>query len=117
MTDSPAADSPRRDDLPLPDFDHIPLGTLPTRIAPLDADGVRTLLAFERAHGDRLPVTNILERRLEALESGAEPAHAGSDAMPEMQSNAGGSPVSPTTARDSVPPPAKSGPMLPHQPA
>ena len=116
MTDR-TADGPTRDELPLPDFDHIPLGTLPMRIAPLDEAGVQALLDFEAAHGNRLPVTNVLERRLEALRNGATPANAGSDAMPEMQSNSGGSPVSQTTARDSVPPPAKSGPMLPHQPA
>ena len=60
------------DELPLPDYDHLPLGSLEGRIRSLDADGLTALLAYERAHGDRLPVTLLLERRLEAVRGGAE---------------------------------------------
>jgi hypothetical protein len=64
-----------RDSLPIPDYDHLPAGSLAGRIRTLDADGLETLLAYERAHGDRLPVTELLTRRLEALRSGdAEPS-------------------------------------------
>ena len=64
-----------RDQLPIPDYDHLPVGSLASRIRTLDAGGVETLLAYERAHGDRLPVTEQLTRRLEALRSGdAEPS-------------------------------------------
>ncbi|MFU8947516.1 hypothetical protein ACLRGF_12385 [Mycetocola zhadangensis] len=41
-------DSISHSDLPLPEFDHIPLGTLPQRIAPLDAAGVTALIDYER---------------------------------------------------------------------
>lgn len=105
-----------RDELPLPDFDHIPLGTLPTRIHPLDEAGVTQLLEWERRHGDRLPVTVVLEARIAALRGGAEPSGTLPDEMPEMNSSQSGSRVSPVTARNSVPPPAKSSPMLPNQP-
>ncbi|MFC8302600.1 hypothetical protein ACFUCV_02830 [Specibacter sp. NPDC057265] len=36
---------PTHDELALPDYDHIPLGTLPSRIHALDDNGVSGLLA------------------------------------------------------------------------
>jgi hypothetical protein len=78
--------APHHDELPLPDYDHLPLGSLEGRIRSLDADGLSALLAYERAHGDRLPVTLVLERRLEAVRNGAE-LSGGSPlaATPELQ--------------------------------
>ena len=78
--------SPHHDELPLPDYDHLPLGSLEGRIRSLDADGLTALLEYERAHGDRLPVTMLLERRLEAVKGGAE-LSGGSPlaATPELQ--------------------------------
>jgi hypothetical protein len=105
-----------RDDLPLPDFDHIPLGTLPSRLHPLDERGITQLLGWERAHGNRLPVIQVLESRIQQLRDGAEPSGSIPDRMPEMTSNQTGSPVSQQTAVDNVPEPAKSSPMLPSQP-
>ena len=74
------------DELPLPDYDHLPSGSLEARIRSLDADGLTTLLDYERAHGNRLPVTLLLERRLEAVGQGAE-LSGGSPlaATPEVQ--------------------------------
>lgn len=66
--------TPGHDDLPLPDYDHLPLASLVQRIRSLDAGGVRRLLAYERAHGDRLPVTQALEGRVSELDDGAEPS-------------------------------------------
>ncbi len=102
-----------RDQLPLPDFDHIPLGTLPSRLHPLDERGITQLLGWERAHGNRLPVIQVLESRIEQLRNGAEPSGTIPENMPEMTRNQGGSPVSQETAVDDVPEPAKSSPMLP----
>jgi hypothetical protein len=110
------SDTLSRDDLPLPDFDHIPLGTLPSRLQPLDERAITQLLGWERTHGNRLPVTVVLESRIEQLRNGAEPSGSIPDQMPEMTSTEGGSPVSQATARDHVPEPAKSSPMLPAQP-
>ena len=78
--------TPHHDELPLPDYDHLPLGSLEGRIRSLDADGLSALLAYERAHGDRLPVTLLLERRLDAVRNGAE-LSGGSPlaATPEVQ--------------------------------
>ncbi len=102
-----------RDQLPLPDFDHIPLGTLPSRIHSLDERGITQLIGWERAHGNRLPVIQVLEARIEQLRNGAEPSGSIPEEMPEMTSNQTGSPVSQQTAVDNVPEPAKSSPMLP----
>ena len=78
--------APHHDELPLPDYDHLPLGSLGARVRGLDAGGLAALLAYERAHGDRLPVTLMLERRLEAVRGGAE-LSGGSPlaATPELQ--------------------------------
>ena len=65
--------APDRDELPLPDYDQLPLGSLQARIRSLDATGVQALLSHEQSHGDRLPVVRVLQRRLEDLEAGAEP--------------------------------------------
>jgi hypothetical protein len=95
------AAAPHHDELPLPDYDHLPVGSLEGRIRSLDADGLTALLSYERAHGDRLPVTMLLERRLEAVRSGAE-LSGGSPlaATPEVQQ------APPNTAAASVEAPA-----------
>jgi hypothetical protein len=110
---APEGATQQRDDLPLPDFDHIPLGTLPSRLHPLDERGITQLLGWERAHGNRLPVIQVLESRIEQLRNGAEPSGSVPEDMPEMTTNQTGSPVSQQTAVDDVPEPAKSSPMLP----
>ncbi len=71
-----------RSDLPLPDFDHIPLATLPSRLHPLDERGITQLLGWERAHGNRLPVIQVLEARIEQLRNGAEPSGSVPESMP-----------------------------------
>src|SRR3954470_16706909 len=78
------------DTLPLPDYDHLPIGGLTSRIRTLDAAGVQTLLEYERAHGNRLPVVEVLQNRLSALQEGAQPS--------------GGSPTG--VAPEAPPPPA-----------
>jgi hypothetical protein len=109
-------DSPAHDELPLPDYDHIPLGTLPMRITALDEAGIGQLLAFERAHGNRLPVLQVLERRLEALQGGAEPSGTIPDSLPEVSQGHTGSPVSPATSGPPMNPPSHGDPTNPAQP-
>ena len=62
------------DMLPVPDYDHLPLGGLTSRIRSLDAAGIETLLRYEKAHGNRLPVVTVLENRLTSLREGAQPS-------------------------------------------
>jgi hypothetical protein len=109
--------SGERDALPLPDFDHIPLGTLPSRISALDEAGVQALLDFERAHGDRLPVVQVLERRIESLRGGTQPSGAVEQDMPEVTRSSSGSSVSPDTSNaPKINPPSQGVPTNPAQP-
>ncbi|MFD1661816.1 hypothetical protein ACFSL4_27405 [Streptomyces caeni] len=50
--------------LPLPDYDHLPIGGPEGRIRALTADEVETLPTCERAHAGRLPVAAPLSARL-----------------------------------------------------
>jgi len=52
------------DELPLPDYDHLTLGSLRARMRGLDAIALRQLLEYEQAHADRLSVVRMLENRL-----------------------------------------------------
>ena len=78
--------------LPIPDFDHLPLGSVADRIRALDLDQLDELIAHEHAHGDRLPVLEIMRSRREQLEQGAEPSSGGQDVHPETSSTSHGSP-------------------------
>lgn len=109
-------DAPKHDELPLPDYDHIPLGTLPSRIGGLDEDGVNALLSYEREHGNRLPVVQVLEQRLEALRGGAEPSGPAVPETPEVTQAQTGSPVSPETTGPPINPPFEGVPTNPGQP-
>jgi hypothetical protein len=73
-----------RDQLPLPDYDHLPLGSLTQRIRTLEADDLDRLLRYEREHGNRLPVLQLMETRLADLRAGAKPSGGSpSGATPE----------------------------------
>lgn len=109
-------DSPSHDELPLPDYDHIPLGTLPTRITGLDQQGLSELLSYERAHGNRLPVTEVLEHRMQQLRDGATPSGSTNPDTPETGDSQTGSPVQPGTAGPKVVPPFHGNPTNPSQP-
>lgn len=88
---------PAHDELPLPDYDHLPVSSLEQRVRSLDADGVEALLACEHTHAALLPAIQVLERRLEDVRAGA-PTSEGSPtaARPEApKGTPGGSPVGP----------------------
>lgn len=76
-----------RSELPIPDYDHLPEPGLANRIRTLDADGLATLLGYEREHANRLPVVQLMERRLDDLRSG--------DATPTGGDPAGAQPETP----------------------
>jgi hypothetical protein len=111
-------DAPHHDQLPLPDYDHLPVGSLEGRIRSLDADGLEALLSYERAHGDRLPVVLLLERRLEAVRGGAEPSGGSpTAATPEVQhAPAPASNASPQTEGPPINPPSQGDPTNPAAP-
>ncbi len=100
-----------RSTLPLPDYDHLPIGGLESRVRSLNAGEVEELLAYERTHADRLPVTELLSARLEQLRSGAEPTSGDPGALrPEQSASRTGSPVSPATSPEPFGPPPHGTP-------
>ncbi|MBX9397383.1 hypothetical protein K4749_28295 [Streptomyces sp. TRM72054] len=97
-----------RSALPLPDYDHLPIGGLEARVRSLTTEEVEELLAYERTHADRVQVTELLTTRLEQLKAGAEPTSGDPSALRPEQGPASrtGSPVSPATSPEpSSPPP------------
>src|SRR4051794_41984102 len=106
------------DTLPLPDYDHLPIGGLTSRIRTLDAAGVQTLLEYERAHGNRLPVVEVLQNRLSALQEGAQPSGGSPTGVaPEAPPPpAGGAPGSEATSGPPMNPPPPGDPPNPPPP-
>ena len=58
-------------ELPLPDYDQLPLNELRHRIRALDEGQLRRLFEHEEAHGNRIPVLELLHARLRELTHGA----------------------------------------------
>ena len=68
------------DDLPLDDYDHLPVGSLTSRIRSLDAADLQTLLAYEKAPRQPVPGGDGHEEPLAALKKadhGRRPARPG----------------------------------------
>ncbi|MDN4173976.1 hypothetical protein QWY28_13525 [Nocardioides sp. SOB77] len=113
------ADAPHHDQLPLPDYDHLPVGPLEGRIRSIDGAGLEALLAYERAHADRVQVVQLLENRLEAVRGGA-PLSGGSplanapEADPGPQTGAQGG--ASLTEGPAMNPPSQGVPTNPAQP-
>lgn len=110
---------PEHDTLPLPDYDHLPVSGLASRIRTLNLAGLQTLLDYERAHANRLQVVTIMEHRLASLQKGAEPS--GGDPAADFTSEAsdpaaGGSKVTGATSGPPVNPPSHGDPSNPAQP-
>ena len=109
---------PEHDELPLPDYDQLPVGGLTSRIRALDEQGLQTLLEYERAHANRLQIVTIMENRLTSLREGAQPsggdpaARSADDPVPA----AGGSKVSEATTGPAMNPPSHGDPTNPAQP-
>jgi hypothetical protein len=109
---------PQHDELPIPDYDHLQTGALVSRIRTLDATGLETLLAYERAHANRIQVVSAMQHRLSSVKAGAQPsggdpAATGAD---DPVAAAGGSKVSEATSGPPVNPPSAGDPTNPAQP-
>lgn len=112
-----AHSEPSSPSLPIPDFDHLPLGSVEHRVHALDAEQVQQLIDHEREHGNRLPVIVQLEGRLQQLARGAEPSRGTQGAIPESPPPAAtGSKVSPSTSGPAMNPPSHGVPTNPAQP-
>ncbi|MEY6568273.1 hypothetical protein AB8B12_25755, partial [Streptomyces sp. PGLac3x] len=53
MHDKSSDPHPSREELPLPDYDHLPVAGLEHRMRSLPADDLRTVRAYEQEHADR----------------------------------------------------------------
>lgn len=113
MTDDVA-----RDALPVPDYDHLPVGSLGHRIRSLEADELEVLRRYEEAHGNRLPVIQVLDQRLRELADGAEPSGGDPAGLAPEQAPPpqGGSAASPATTGPPQNPPSHGDPTNPAQP-
>lgn len=86
--------------LPLTDYDQLPLGDLKHRIRSLTEEELERVRDHEREHGNRAPVLPVITARLEELAGGAEPAPGDQRNAPPVSGAAGGSPVSPAHSPD-----------------
>jgi len=78
------------DELPLPDYDHMTLGSLRGRLRSLDVAQLVQLRDYEKAHADRLPVITMLDNRIAKLATDASatpsPGTAGARTAPSEAS-------------------------------
>ena len=104
-------------ELPLPDYDHLPVGSLQHRIRSLDEAKLRELLDYEQAHNDRPQVLEMVRHRIEELENGASPSPGTQEDEPvEAQGKRSGSPVSPASSSQPIHPPPHGTDGQPGQP-
>lgn len=68
-----------RSDLPLPDYDSLPVPEIGARVLSLNVHELGQLLDYERAHANRPSVTRVVDARLAELRSGAETGGAVTD--------------------------------------
>jgi hypothetical protein len=91
-------------ELPLPDYDQLPLTELRHRIRALDEGQLRSLFEHEEAHGNRIPVLELLHARIRELTHGAEPSSGDPANAPGVTHTPHGSAVTEATAADPAAP-------------
>ena len=106
-----------RDELPLPDYNQLQVGSLTSRIRTLGAEDLQTLITYEKEHANRVQVMAVMQNRLTSLKAGAQPS--GGDpaaATPESAPAAdAGSTASEATSGPPVNPPPHGAPAEPGQ--
>jgi hypothetical protein len=113
---STAPEVTAHDDLPLPDYDHMTLGSLRGRLRSLTVEDLVTVRAYEKAHADRLPVVTMLDNRIARLTT--DPTAAPSQGSPVEDQPAKRAAtrkpkVTPATASEPVGTPVGAKPGLP----
>jgi hypothetical protein len=88
------------DELPIPDYDQLPLTELRHRVRSLDDGQLKTLFDHETAHGNRIPVLEVLHARSKEIHHGAEPSSGDPAKTPRVSGAPGGSAVSEATAAE-----------------
>jgi hypothetical protein len=70
-----------REELPIPDFDNVSLGSLRARLRSLSVEDLVKLREWEQAHAHRLPVITLLDNRIAKVS--ADSATSGSGTYPK----------------------------------
>jgi hypothetical protein len=109
------------DELPLSDYDHLPVSSLHDRVRSLSAEALRTLRDYETGHAGRIMVLQVLDNRLAELSRGAtpsdgDPARPAPEAGPPADGTQSAGGVSPDTTGPPVNPPSHGVPTNPAQP-
>ena len=108
------------DDLPLPDYDHLTLGSLRGRMRSLDVPQLVQVRDYEKAHANRLPIVTMLDNRIAKLATDPTAPLSGStptDPVPaKPRGGKRGSKVSPATSGPKINPPSQGDPTNPAQP-
>ena len=106
--------------LPLPDYDHLTLGSLRGRMRSLDLPQLIQIRNYEKAHADRLPIVTMLDNRIAKLANDPTAPLSGGDPTAPVPAKAGasqvGSKVSPATSGPAMNPPSQGVPTNPAQP-
>jgi hypothetical protein len=94
------------DELPLPDYDHMTLGSLRGRMRSLDLPQLIQIRDYEKAHADRLPIVTMLDNRIAKLANDPTARCPAARRMPQPRLRPRAS--APRAARrSSRPPPAR----------
>jgi hypothetical protein len=114
VTGGGATPLPSHAELPLPDYDHMTLGSLRGRLRSLALEELVVLRDYEKAKADRLPVVTMLDNRIAKLASdaAAQPTGNASDAPAPEQLAAAKAPAK--KGKVSKPAEAKNAPSPPH---
>ena len=108
------------DDLPLPDYDHMTLGSLRGRMRSLDVPQLVQVRDYEKAHANRLPIVTMLDNRIAKLATDPTAPLSGSaptDPVPaKPRGGKRGSKVDPSTSGPKINPPSQGDPTNPAQP-
>ncbi len=76
----PASEPLPHDLLPLPDYDHMTLGSLRGRMRAMSVEHLMQVRSYEKAHADRLPIVTMLDNRIAKLATDAAATGVGSAA-------------------------------------
>lgn len=88
------------DELPLTDYDQLPITELRHRIRSLTDEQLQQLFDHETQHGNRIPVLEILHARLKEVHHGAEPSAGDPSKAPGATMTSHGSSVQESTAAE-----------------
>ncbi|MGI8535454.1 MAG: hypothetical protein ACR2K2_02970 [Mycobacteriales bacterium] len=104
---------PTHDNLPLPDYDHLTLGSLRGRMRSLDLPQLVAVREYEKAHADRLPIVTMLDNRIAKLASDPTAALSGGGEDPASISAPARAETGPATVSASKVSPATAAPTPP----